>query len=210
MAYKNSFPWKQTIVVVLVLIVIAGLYIFKNPLSSGEAIQNAGESNSELSTKSDEMSTDSNFNQVPSSENKQTQESKTTSEQDQETEQIAMESDSGSEANSSQATEESTKNSDGTKLPKLVDLGSDNCIPCQEMAPILQELKNEYEGILDVEVVDVYEEPEKTDEYYDIHPIYVIPTQILFDEDGNEVWSHEGSIPKDELIQIFSEELGID
>lgn len=106
-------------------------------------------------------------------------------------------------------TNPSTKSSAETNLPKLVDLGSDTCIPCQEMAPILEALKKEYEGIIDVEVVDVYEDQEKTDEYYAIHPLYVIPTQILFDENGNEVWSHEGSLSKDELIKIFSETLGI-
>ena len=42
-------------------------------------------------------------------------------------------------------------------LPKLVDLGASKCIPCKKMAPILDELKKEYAGILDVEFIDVWQ-----------------------------------------------------
>ena len=65
-------------------------------------------------------------------------------------------------------------------MPKLVDLGSNTCIPCQEMAPILEELKKEYADKVIVEVVDVYEDQEKTMEYNTKHPLAVIPTQNLF------------------------------
>ena len=32
-------------------------------------------------------------------------------------------------------------------LPRLVDLGADKCIPCKMMAPLLVELRSEYEEI---------------------------------------------------------------
>jgi thioredoxin 1 len=35
-------------------------------------------------------------------------------------------------------------------LPRLVDLGADKCIPCKMMAPILEELRGQYKGKLDV------------------------------------------------------------
>ena len=35
-------------------------------------------------------------------------------------------------------------------LPRLVDLGAVKCIPCKMMAPILEELKKEYAGRLEV------------------------------------------------------------
>ena len=35
-------------------------------------------------------------------------------------------------------------------LPKLIDLGADKCIPCKMMAPILEGLKKEYAGKMDV------------------------------------------------------------
>jgi thioredoxin 1 len=47
--------------------------------------------------------------------------------------------------------------SDGAKvaLPRLVDLGVGKCIPCKKMAPILEELKKEYAGRMEVEFIDV-------------------------------------------------------
>ncbi|MDX9777755.1 MAG: hypothetical protein RBT43_03230, partial [bacterium] len=41
-------------------------------------------------------------------------------------------------------------------LPKLLDLGADKCIPCKEMAPILEELKLVYGGVGDVEFFVVW------------------------------------------------------
>jgi len=45
-------------------------------------------------------------------------------------------------------------------LPRLVDLGAKECIPCKMMAPILEELKKEYAGKMDVLFIDVRENPE--------------------------------------------------
>ena len=47
-----------------------------------------------------------------------------------------------------------------TKLPKLIDLGADKCIPCKAMAPILKDLKAEYAGRMDVEFIDVWKNPD--------------------------------------------------
>ena len=48
--------------------------------------------------------------------------------------------------------------SDATaKLPKLLDLGANKCIPCKMMAPILEELKQEYAGRMKVEFIDVWQ-----------------------------------------------------
>ena len=94
--------------------------------------------------------------------------------------------------------------SNGMKLPRLVDLGAGTCIPCKQMAPILEELKKEYEGRVIVEVIDVNENPKEADKY----GIRVIPTQILFDADGKEVGRHEGFITKEDLVKAF-EQVGV-
>ena len=86
-------------------------------------------------------------------------------------------------------------------LPKLIDLGAGKCIPCKMMIPILEELKTEYAGKLVVEVIDITEKPEKSQEY----GIEIIPTQIFYDPDGKEFQRHEGFISKEDIISAFTE-----
>ena len=86
-------------------------------------------------------------------------------------------------------------------LPRLVDLGKDTCIPCKMMAPILEELKLEYEGRAVVEVIDLRVNAEAANTY----AIRLIPTQIFFDSNGKEVWRHEGFLPKDQIVAKFAE-----
>ncbi|MBN2448110.1 MAG: thioredoxin family protein [Phycisphaerae bacterium] len=90
-------------------------------------------------------------------------------------------------------------------LPRVVDLGADKCIPCKKLAPILEELKNEYAGRVTVEFIDVWKDP-KAGEPYNIR---LIPTQVFFDRDGKEVWRHEGFLPKADFVAKFAE-LGVE
>ena len=90
-------------------------------------------------------------------------------------------------------------------LPRLVDLGSDTCIPCKLMAPILEELKKEYEGRLQVDFIDVWKNPDEAKRY----GIKLIPTQIFFDESGKELYRHEGFISKEDILAKWKE-LGVD
>jgi thioredoxin 1 len=87
------------------------------------------------------------------------------------------------------------------KLPKLIDLGAGKCIPCKMMAPILDELKTEYSGKLDVEVIDVWENPKEGDKY----GITLIPTQIFYDPEGKEFQRHEGFMSKEDILAIFKQ-----
>jgi thioredoxin 1 len=86
-------------------------------------------------------------------------------------------------------------------LPRLVDLGSTVCIPCKMMAPILEELKKEYEGRLQVEFIDVMANPDAGAPY----KISLIPTQIFFDTSGKERFRHEGFFSKDDLEKKLAE-----
>jgi len=86
-------------------------------------------------------------------------------------------------------------------LPKLIDLGATRCKPCIKMAPILDELEQEYQGVFDVEFFDVWEQvnARKAREY----GIRGIPTQIFFDEQGKELWRHQGYISKQEILTAW-------
>ena len=93
----------------------------------------------------------------------------------------------------------------GGNLPRLVDLGSDQCIPCKEMAPILEELKSEYAGKFRVEFLDVRKEPVLGTAYN----IQLIPTQIFFDASGKELFRHEGFYSKEDILAKWKE-LGLE
>jgi thioredoxin 1 len=89
-------------------------------------------------------------------------------------------------------------------LPLLVDVGADKCIPCVKMAPILEEMKKEYEGIVDVKFVDVWKYPEEAQKYR----VRGIPTQIFYDATGKELGRHMGFIDKEGILEGFKQ-LGI-
>ena len=90
-------------------------------------------------------------------------------------------------------------------LPRLVDLGADKCIPCKKMAPILAQLKEEFKGIVNVEFIDVWQNPGAGEEY----GIKLIPTQIFYDAEGDEVFRHEGFFSREEILEQFKG-MGID
>jgi thioredoxin 1 len=90
------------------------------------------------------------------------------------------------------------------RLPRMVDVGADKCIPCVMMAPILEELKKEYAGVLDVEFVDVWKNPDGAKQY----GVRGIPTQIFYDANGKELKRHLGFISKQGILDEF-QKLGI-
>jgi thioredoxin 1 len=89
--------------------------------------------------------------------------------------------------------------------PRLLDLGATKCIPCKMMAPILEELKQEYAGRMDVEFIDVWQNRDAAGQY----GIESIPTQIFFDASGKELYRHQGFIAKDDILKKWRE-LGVD
>jgi thioredoxin 1 len=98
------------------------------------------------------------------------------------------------EANSPLVT--TVKAVDAVKLPRLVDLGADKCIPCKMMIPVIEELTKEYSGRLKVEFYDVWKNPAYGEQY----GIRVIPTQIFIDPDGKELFRHEGFFSKKDIL----------
>jgi thioredoxin 1 len=91
------------------------------------------------------------------------------------------------------------------KLPRLVDLGADKCIPCKMMAPVLAELKTNYAGGLEVEFIDVWKNPDAAKTY----KIKLIPTQIFFDAAAKERFRHEGFFSKEDILAKWKE-LGVE
>jgi len=86
----------------------------------------------------------------------------------------------------------------------MVDLGAKKCIPCKMMAPILEELKQEYKGKAAIVFIDVWEHREQARKY----GIRAIPTQIFFDKSGKEIFRHVGFM-SEEAITRQLERMGV-
>lgn len=89
------------------------------------------------------------------------------------------------------------------QLPKLVDLGADKCIPCVKMAPILDALKEEFSGRMEVVFIDVWKRKKEAAKYQ----VRMIPTQIFYGADGKELSRHMGFIGRDDILAQW-EKLG--
>jgi thioredoxin 1 len=70
----------------------------------------------------------------------------------------------------------------------FVELGSDSCVPCKAMRPIMAEIAKKYRGSVEVVFYDVYEHADRAQEF----EVRVIPTQVFLDKDGKEFQRHEG------------------
>lgn len=86
-----------------------------------------------------------------------------------------------------------------TPVPRLVDLGAGKCIPCKAMAPILEQLRTDYAGRLEVRFIDVWKTPDEAQPY----GIRMIPTQIFYGADGRELARHEGFISREEILATW-------
>lgn len=65
-------------------------------------------------------------------------------------------------------------------LPIIIDFGSDSCIPCQQMAPVLKAMNAAMRGKAIVKFVDVWKHITASKGF----PVQVIPTQVFINADG--------------------------
>lgn len=93
---------------------------------------------------------------------------------------------------------------DLSKLPvkgtvTMIDLGADKCIPCKLMAPILEEVSQEFKGRAAIVFLDVWKNPKAAKHF----GIRVIPTQIFYDAKGKEIARHEGFLGKEDMVSML-------
>jgi thioredoxin 1 len=81
----------------------------------------------------------------------------------------------------------------------MIDLGAKKCIPCKMMAPILEKLEKVYAGRAAVVFFDVWEDSAPAKRF----GIQIIPTQIFFNKEGQEVYRHVGFLSEEEIVQRF-------
>lgn len=86
-----------------------------------------------------------------------------------------------------------------SKVSVLVDFWAAWCAPCRMVAPILDELAEEYEGKIKIAKLNVDDNQEIAVK----HNILSIPTLILF-KDGEEQKRLVGALPKKKVIEELS------
>ncbi|MCK8603764.1 thioredoxin family protein [Syntrophobacteraceae bacterium DRH4] len=87
----------------------------------------------------------------------------------------------------------------------MLDLGATKCIPCKMMAPIIEELKEEYKGKAAILFIDVWEHRDEVPKYN----IQAIPTQIFYAKNGEEAYRHVGFMDKESIVAQL-QKLGVE
>ncbi len=80
-------------------------------------------------------------------------------------------------------------------LPVLIDFWAEWCMPCKMIAPIVEQLAEEFSGKLKVGKLDVDSNPQTSMKY----GIRSIPTLLLF-KDGKPVDQIIGAVPKNVIL----------
>ncbi len=90
-------------------------------------------------------------------------------------------------------------------LPCLIDFYADWCQPCKIVAPILEELSEEYNGKVNIYKVDT----EDQQELAAMFGIRSIPSLLFVPADGQPQMA-QGALPKDSLKKAMKDVLNVD
>ncbi|MGK7913830.1 MAG: thioredoxin [Synechococcus sp.] len=91
----------------------------------------------------------------------------------------------------------------GSDLPVLVDFWAPWCGPCRMVAPVVQEIAEQYDGKVKVVKMNTDENPKVASEY----GIRSIPTLMVF-KGGQKVDVVVGAVPKATLASTLEKHIG--
>jgi thioredoxin 1 len=81
----------------------------------------------------------------------------------------------------------------------MLELGSVGCVPCENMKPVMQKLRETFPGKLEVVFVDVRQDSRTGSRF----GVYMIPTQIFLDKTGKEFHRHVGFYSYEEIASVL-------
>lgn len=91
------------------------------------------------------------------------------------------------------------------ELPCIIDFYADWCQPCKTVAPILEELKNEFEGKVNIYKINTEEEQQLSARF----GIQSIPSILFVPKSGEQPQMAQGALPKQSFIQAISDVLKV-
>lgn len=86
----------------------------------------------------------------------------------------------------------------GKGKPYFLEIGSDSCRSCRIMGKLLYTLTQE-DPSLNIYFINLHKERTVASEL----KVMMIPTQLIFDANGTEVFRHIGVLSSDELSSLF-------
>lgn len=89
--------------------------------------------------------------------------------------------------------------------PCIIDFYADWCGPCKTVAPILDELSEEYEGKVDVYKIDTEDQKELAAMF----GIQSIPSLLFVPKEGQPQMA-QGALPKDTFVKAFKDVLEVE
>jgi thioredoxin 1 len=81
----------------------------------------------------------------------------------------------------------------------MLELGSVGCKPCEQMKAVMEKLRTNYKGKLEVFFVDVRRDRDTAQKF----GVYVIPTQVFLDKNGKEFHRHIGYYGYGEIAPVL-------
>lgn len=91
-----------------------------------------------------------------------------------------------------------------SEKPVLIDFFATWCGPCQALAPILVDVKEELGDAVSIIKVDV----DKNQEVAAHFQVRGVPTMLLF-QNGKMLWRQSGVVSKNDLVSIIKQKINV-